>query len=459
MSDALEAQKLLLKIVVVLLPALLVYWSLPQRWRSGVLALASMLCLGMCYWWGNVLVLLGLALAVFYLAPLAGRRGRGGSAAGAMTRAQATTRPSGAGRSGPRDDARPEAAGSPRHWILWMTFAVLLAYLVACKYIAPRQHALLSPWLAPIGISYFTFKFIHYMIEVARGNIRDRSITQFLDYIFLFPIFTAGPIERFDHFLSQQDRRWSSAHLVEGSYRIIGGLIKKFFFAELLLHERAMPVLNGAMILNLGSQRTMELWYAGIAAYLYYYADFAGYCDLAIGASRLFGLKIMENFDWPLLAPNIAVFWKRWHMTLAGWCQSYIYMPLLGLTRRSNLAVYATFVVMGLWHMASAPWIMWGIFHATGVVAYAHIARWRRKHHWTWGMTPLKNPWAEGLRLAPGIALTILFVSAGELLSFGLMSAGVDHHRHHYEALRSAYDVLRLAAKMLFIDLPNGSHQ
>jgi alginate O-acetyltransferase complex protein AlgI len=108
---------------------------------------------------------------------------------------------------------------------------------------------------------------------------------------------------------------------------------------------------------------------------LYVYLDFSAYTDIAIGSSRLFGLRIMENFNLPFLATSLQGFWQRWHMTLANWCRTYIYMPMIGLTRNPYAAVIATFVVMGLWHAASPHWVAWGLWHGLGM---AGILVWQR---------------------------------------------------------------------------------
>ena len=118
---------------------------------------------------------------------------------------------------------------------------------------------------------------------------------------------------------------------------------------------------------NIDTIAIWKVWGFLALTYLYAYLDFSAYTDIAIGASRLFGIKIMENFNFPILAINISDFWKRWHMTLAGWCQTYIYMPVMARTRTPYAAVFATFTMMGLWHGATAGWLLWGLYHATGV--------------------------------------------------------------------------------------------
>lgn len=276
-----------------------VFWLIPQRLRLGALALASFAYLYTLEPF-SVLALLGFSLGFYYVAPVA--------------------------RSNPK----------------WRVTGILalgvLAFLAYFKYLPPLVAALTGGSAAaalavPLGISYFTFKLIHYAIEVGRGNIKDRSLQQFFCYLYLFPIYTAGPIERFDHFLANQESRWQLQSFVEGSTRIVHGLIKKLVIGEVLLRS-ALGELNTAYVVaNLGELSPLQVWWFLIVTFLLMYVDFSGYSDIAIGSSRLFGLRIMENFNWPILAPNIAEFWKRWHMALAGWCRAYIYMTMIGLTR------------------------------------------------------------------------------------------------------------------------------
>ena len=126
--------------------------------------------------------------------------------------------------------------------------------------------------------------------------------------------------------------------------------------------------------------------------------------------SRLFGIRILENFNFPILAANISEFWKRWHMTLAGWCQIYVYMPVLARARSPYAAVYATFTAMGLWHGATAGWLMWGLYHATCVALYMAWARHARRYGWWRTAT-------RGRARYLGIPFTFLAVSASYAFS------------------------------------------
>jgi len=393
---------------LVLLFTVIIYWLLPKKFRLGFLALASFGYLATLDLM-SVLVLVVWSLAFFKLAPL--------------------------------------TLSDQSLWRRLLPALILgiLGYLAYFKYIPPLIMAMSSDpieaqLIIPLGISYFTFKLIHYAVEVSRGNITDRSLSQFLSYIFLFPIFTAGPIERFDHYLAHQDQKWQLDSMVYGLTRIIHGLIKKFYIAGMIIAPFFGPYGDiggpnaGALLFNLSILPTYKIWGFVVLSFLYMYIDFSAYSDIAIGASRLFGIRIMENFNFPIFAPNISNFWQRWHMSLAGWCRAYVYMPVIGLTRNPYLAVYSTMFVMGIWHAGSWHRISWGLYHATGIVIYLTWARFKRKKKWFFLD---QSPFTRYL----GVPITFLFVSGA--YAFTTM----DGHGDIYAALR-------VFAQLFFIHLP-----
>ena len=287
----------------------------------------------------------------------------------------------------------------------------------------------------PLGISYITFKLIHAVIEMARGNLRNRRFDSFLAYVFLFPSASAGPIERYDHFLVNHSLPLGRQDIAEAGTRIIVGLIKRFVIAGMLLGSDWHFIVGGQLMANIDKLHSETLWrYAGESV-LYIYLDFSAYSDIAIGASRLLGIRLMDNFDWPILASNLPAFWKRWHMTLTGWCQSYVYFPVLGLSRMPNLAIFITFVVIGLWHcnaFAILPWTLWGVYHGLGMVGYQGWSRLKRKRRSTWTDSKL---W-----LVVAVVLTQAFVCAGELVA---LSEPTNLH-----------DAWMLIGKLIFIHHP-----
>jgi len=348
-----------------------VFWLLPRQWRFGFLAalsfgylatLAPLSVLALTAWAG-----------LFYVAAVspAVRRRLGG-------------------------------------WT-WLVIA-LLGFLAWFKYAPPLIAAIAPGWSAaslviPLGISYSTFKLVHYAIEMSRGNIADRSWQQFFCYALLLPTFTAGPIERFDHFLKHQDDRPRLDAIVEGVTRIIYGLVKKLVIVDLVLVPLTRGMTPAAALANLETVPVRTVWLVMTLGLLYVYLDFSAYSDIAIGASRLFGLRIMENFNFPLLAADIGEFWRRWHMTLAGWCQAYVYLPTIGLSRNPYVATYATMIAVGLWHAGSPGWICWGLYHATGLSVFVAWSRFARRRKWRFREHPA---W----RLA-GVPATFAFVVAG----------------------------------------------
>lgn len=217
----------------------------------------------------------------------------------------------------------------------------------------------------PIGISFFTFRFVHYLVEMKRGNIQSRGYFKFLLYTFFFPIMTAGPIERYGRFESQREeiRGFQWENVAEGLPRILLGLFKKIVLAD------SIAFLAG----DLSSPDLSDTAYL-LAVYSYalkIYFDFSGYSDIAIGMGRLFGFRLMENFNAPYLQRNISLFWKSWHMSLTGWFRDYLFIPLGGSRVPPGRTVFNTLVVMaatGIWHGAAWHFMAWGLYHAIGLL-------------------------------------------------------------------------------------------
>lgn len=231
----------------------------------------------------------------------------------------------------------------------------------------------------PLGLSFSSFCLLHYCFEAKSNKKTAHSWREFFTYVYFFPIFSAGPIERFEHFLTQREKKplWQ-----KGLTRIMFGLIKKWLIAELLI-QTLLQGWTGQLLFEQGlSVSSWSIWNILWLLFIQLYFDFSGYCDLAIGVSALFGFQISENFRFPFLATNISDFWKRWHISLSSWCQRYIYLPTLGMTRNPYLAITSTFLVMGLWHNISIHWIMWSLWHACGLMFHLRWKRFSRDFAW-----------------------------------------------------------------------------
>lgn len=222
------------------------------------------------------------------------------------------------------------------------------------------------PWLAialPIGISFFTFQKISYLVDVYRREAPPaRSAVDHLLYVLSFPQLIAGPIVRYHDVREQiESREHRPATILYGAWRFCLGLGKKVLIADTLGHV----ALN---VSRLDATELSTAWaWLGIVCYAYQiYFDFSGYSDMAIGLGRMMGFRFLENFDRPYLSETITEFWRRWHISLSRWMRDYLYIPLGG-NRVPAWRMYANlwivFVLSGLWHGASWNFVAWGAFH------------------------------------------------------------------------------------------------
>ena len=233
--------------------------------------------------------------------------------------------------------------------------------------------------LLPLGISYFTFRFISYVIEARRGTLPPHRFVDFLCFVTLFSTFPAGPIDRFGRLQPQlEPSAWQASDLASGLERVLFGVAKKVILADFLMVslQTRFGLLPDDISLASWHAQVGYLW----CRFLYLYFDFSGYSDIAVGTSRLFGLRVMENFNWPLTRGNIRDFWRSWHISLSSWCRDYIYFPVFGLTRNPQLAVYASMLVLGYWHGAHPKWLLWGAWHATGLAVWQWWQTFKRRY-------------------------------------------------------------------------------
>jgi alginate O-acetyltransferase complex protein AlgI len=224
--------------------------------------------------------------------------------------------------------------------------------------------------VAPIGISFYTFEAINYMVDVYKRKIpAERNLAHFLLFITFFPHLLAGPIVRARDFLPQirRRKRWSGARFYLGGQYVLMGLFKKMVIAE------HMGLFAEPVFARPGAYGTGTLWLAALAYALQVYGDFSGYSDLAIGTAHMLGYKLALNFNMPYIAPNIAEFWRRWHISLSSWIRDYVYIPLGGSRGprwRTSLNLMTAMVLSGLWHGASWPCVAFGFIQ--GVYLLIH---------------------------------------------------------------------------------------
>ena len=231
---------------------------------------------------------------------------------------------------------------------------------------APAAHLGLGALqiVLPVGISFYTFQALSYTVDVYRRQIvPTRDPVAFFAFIGFFPQLVAGPIERATNLLPQflRPRTFVYEDAVVGCRQMLWGFFKKCVVADNCA-VAADHLLNGADAGN-----GLGVWLGVLLFTFQIYGDFSGYSDIAIGCSRLFGVRLMRNFACPYFARDIAEFWRRWHMSLTTWFRDYLYIPLggsrCGIWRRVR-NTFAIFLVSGLWHGANWTFVLWGAFHA-----------------------------------------------------------------------------------------------
>ncbi len=222
----------------------------------------------------------------------------------------------------------------------------------------------------PIGISFYTFHMLSYLIDVYRGKLK--ACERFIDlalYISFFPQLVAGPIVRARDFLPQleQDRPMNRENLVEGLQIFLFGLIKKIVIADQL------AVCVDTVFGNPGGYSGLSLALAVVAYSIQIYCDFSGYSDMAIGIAKTFGYELCKNFDMPYLSKNPTEFWKRWHISLSSWLRDYLYISLGGNRKgklRTKINLMLTMLLGGLWHGANWQMVFWGALHGGALVVH-----------------------------------------------------------------------------------------
>lgn len=264
--------------------------------------------------------------------------------------------------------------------------------------------------LIPLGLSYITFRYISYLTDIYWGIVKKADVFSLLFYGGLFTTFLAGPIDRFERIekqISVPKISFSKIYIYEGFERIVFGLFKKFVIADWL----------GFLINNITADtktNSIEIKFLILFGFsIQLYLDFAGYSDIAIGTSKLFGLKIMENFNSPYSKPNISEFWKSWHISLSEWIRDYIFFPLSRLSdKKIWLLVFVPIISMGIcgmWHGSELKFAVWGMYHGAGLSIFQLWSIWKRKNK------SLKRITETKIFNLFSILITFLFVTFGWL--------------------------------------------
>ena len=221
----------------------------------------------------------------------------------------------------------------------------------------------------PLGISFYTFQAISYVVDVYRGKSpAQKNLFHMALYLFLFPQILSGPIIKYHQVAGQLTNRNETISMqFYGIKRFVYGLAKKVLLANTF--GQSVDYIMGVPS---GQMGTLTAWLAVILYTLQIYYDFSGYSDMAIGLGRIFGFYYEENFNYPYLSSSITEFWRRWHISLSTWFRDYLYIPLGGNRKglgRTCVNLFIVFLATGLWHGASMTFIIWGIYHGIFILS------------------------------------------------------------------------------------------
>ncbi|QTE23050.1 MBOAT family O-acyltransferase [Polaribacter cellanae] len=237
-------------------------------------------------------------------------------------------------------------------------------WIEAWEAIGVTMHASSLNIILPVGISFYTFQTLSYTIDVYREKLEPtKNFIAFASFVAFFPQLVAGPIERATNLLPQfyKKREFNYDFAVSGMKLILWGLVKKVVIAD------SCAVLVNRIFENHQDESGLALCMGAIYFAFQIYCDFSGYSDIAIGTSRLFGFKLMRNFNYPYFSRDIAEFWRRWHISLSTWFRDYLYIPLGGSRGSLKIKirnVFVIFLVSGFWHGANWTFIIWGGLNA-----------------------------------------------------------------------------------------------
>ena len=265
----------------------------------------------------------------------------------------------------------------------------------------------------PLGVSYFVFRLLQYVFDQLRGVLTENRFRDLLAFLLFLPTFPAGPLETYQGFYGKRSTTFDRELFYRGIRRIVVGYFKKAFVVDFIFAIYLMPHVERVASANYHfrpGQPLLPLAFV-VLVFVRAYIDLSAYTDLAIGFSRLFGFRIMENFDNPLFSRNVSEFWRKWHISLSSWCRNNVYFPVFGLTRKVWLGLYASMLTMGLWHYVDLNWTVWGLYHGTGLFVFS---RWEKYKKQWWKKRKQRPSRRRKQLMAPlQYLVTFLYVALG----------------------------------------------
>lgn len=306
----------------------------------------------------------------------------------------------------------------------YVTIAFIVLILIIFKAMAlqlPAEGGVVNGAIIPLGLSFYSLRCIHLVLERQRGNIGAVPASTLISYLFFLPTIWVGPINRYAEFDRQNRRhRWDYGLFSRGVERVIYGYVKVVVISGFFL-QTYWPYWTSQ---NLGEQTQLWQYTELVREGLNLYLLFSGYSDVAIGFSLMLGYRIAENFSLPYLARNISEFWRRWHISLTSWSRDYIYNYAVARWRSPSIGVLFSLLTIGAWHELSLRYLAWGVYHWCGIVIWQNFRSFTRRLSF-----PELMPVARVLHVL-SVLLTLHFVWLGFLLvkqpTFGAMAGTLE---------------------------------
>lgn len=309
---------------------------------------------------------------------------------------------------------------SRKYWF-WLSIGINLGLLGVFKYynffiesfqdllagLGMHLNDLTISVILPVGISFYTFHGISYVVDVYHKKIEpEYNFVNYSVFVSFFPLLVAGPIERATHLLPQikQPRVFNQANAIDGMRQILWGLVKKIVIAD------SCAIYVNMVFADPGSFSGSTLALAAVLFAFQIYCDFSGYSDIAIGTAKLFGISLLRNFSFPYFSRDIAEFWRRWHMSLSSWFRDYVYIPLGGSKAGKAVVirnVFIIFLLSGFWHGANWTFLAWGFINAVYFLPVLLVNR-NRVHIDTVASTSFFPSGKEFLQISFTFLLTVI---------------------------------------------------
>ncbi|MGO8985024.1 MAG: MBOAT family O-acyltransferase [Terriglobales bacterium] len=338
-----------------------------------------------------------------------------------------------------------------------LTLLSVFKYLPLLGTVAPTGSplAVLKRMIFPLGVSFWTFQALSYLLELYREEELDPTLLEFCLYMSFWPTVLQGPICRMSSMLPQFRQEWSVSDddLRIGVRRVAIGILMSVLAAVmsggLYAGAGVDAIFDHATFTNPASRLSgVDVWFLIIGYGFQLYFSFCGFCHIVIGAARLFAIRVQENFNRPYLSTTISVFWTRWHMSLSFWIRDFLFLPLATIRREvwwRNLSLVIAMFVFGLWHGGTFLFMMWGTYHGLLMVFHRQWQEFRKRmgFEWTGRLPSLISWWLTFCAVCVGY---IFFRSESIRQAFGMLKALASLHSYRHFSLDHSFYVMTLLA-------------